>query len=234
MNRSALAICALLLAAAPSLATAEALTSCTAGQAVTDKEGKTGVIIADDSKLCQVKYADGQIYSSISGTCAPRRPLPCPSASPDPGRRPPPAHARGHSPSSAGAELPTVLKPPSSRILVYRADRRGHFTVAAAVNGAPVRLVVDTGASLVALTLDDARAAGFDRSQLVFNRVTQTANGPARFAPVMLREIRIEQLAIDNVPAAVIENLDQSLLGMSFLQRLKRFEMREGALTISW
>jgi clan AA aspartic protease (TIGR02281 family) len=51
---------------------------------------------------------------------------------------------------------------------------------------------------------------------------------------VILREIRIEQLSIENVPAAVIENLDQSLLGMSFLKRLKSFEMREGALTISW
>jgi predicted aspartyl protease len=50
----------------------------------------------------------------------------------------------------------------------------------------------------------------------------------------MLREIRIEQLAIDNVPGAVIENLDQSLLGMTFLHRLKSFQMREGVLTISW
>jgi clan AA aspartic protease (TIGR02281 family) len=51
----------------------------------------------------------------------------------------------------------------------------------------------------------------------------------------MLGEIRIEQLSIDNVAAAVQEqNLKQSLLGMSFLQRLKSFEMREGGLTISW
>jgi aspartyl protease family protein len=117
---------------------------------------------------------------------------------------------------------------------VYRADRRGHFSLAATVNGAPLRFVVDTGASLVALTLADARAAGIGRSELVFNQLTHTANGTVSFAPVMLREIRIEQLSIDNVPAAVIENLDQSLLGMSFLKRLKSFEMREGALTISW
>jgi aspartyl protease family protein len=104
----------------------------------------------------------------------------------------------------------------------------------ATVNGAPTRFVVDTGASLVALTLDDARAAGIGRSELIFNELTQTANGRVHFAPVMLREVRIEQLSIENVPAAVIENLDQSLLGMSFLKRLKRFEMREGALTISW
>ena len=128
----------------------------------------------------------------------------------------------------------TVLRPSSNRTLVYRADRRGHFSLTATVNGAPIRVVVDTGASLVALTLDDARAAGIGRSELLFNQVTQTANGRVRFAPVMLREVRIEQLSIENVPAAVIENLDQSLLGMSFLKRLKSFEMREGALTISW
>src|SRR5258706_5583650 len=81
---------------------------------------------------------------------------------------------------------------------------------------------------------EDAQAAGINRSELVFNRITRTANGAARFAPVMLREIRIGQLSIDSVPAAVIENLDQSLLGMSFLTRLKSFEMREVALTISW
>jgi predicted aspartyl protease len=47
------------------------------------------------------------------------------------------------------------------------------------------------------------------------------------------REIRIEQVAIDNVPAAVMENLGQSVLGMSFLNRLKGFDIRQGALTIS-
>jgi aspartyl protease family protein len=128
----------------------------------------------------------------------------------------------------------TILKPSSSRTLVYQADRRGHFILTAAVNGAPIRLVVDTGASLVALTLEDAAAAGIGRNELVFKQITHTANGPVRFAPVMLHEIRVERLAIDNVSAAVIEHLGQSLLGMSFLMRLKGFEMREGTLSIGW
>jgi aspartyl protease family protein len=156
-------------------------------------------------------------------------------ASPGAGR-PDPANAVAPTrpPSSNSAQALTVLRPAPNRALAYRADRRGHFTLTAAVNGTPIRLVVDTGASLVALTLDDARAAGFGRGELVFGQVTHTANGPVRFAPVNLREIRIGQLSIENVPAAVIENLDQSLLGMSFLKRLKGFEMREGVLTISW
>ena len=99
---------------------------------------------------------------------------------------------------------------------------------------APIRAVVDIGASLVALTVEDAQAAGINRSELLFNRITRTANGAARFAPVTLRVIRIGQISIDNVPAAVIENLGQSLPGMSFLTRLKSFEIHEGTLTINW
>jgi aspartyl protease family protein len=231
MNRVVSVLAVLVFGSAASPAAPQELTRCVAGQQVIDKEGKSGVILADDSKLCQVKYADGQIYSwifwNLRPTAAPAQPglvtpttrVPDPTGTPAPTNTPPAL---------------TVLRPSSNRTLVYRADRRGHFSLTATVNGAPIRVVVDTGASLVALTLDDARAAGIGRSELLFNQVTQTANGRVRFAPVMLREIRIEQLSIENVPAAVIENLDQSLLGMSFLKRLKSFEMREGALTISW
>ena len=134
------------------------------------------------------------------------------------------------------APLQTILRPaPSPHILVYHADPRGQFSFSAVVNGAPVRFLVDTGATFVTLTREDARAVGINPDALVFNRRAITANGEVRIAPVVLREIRIEQLAIDNVVAAVQDqNLKQSVLGMSFLRRLKSFEMREGALTISW
>src|SRR5712675_1810249 len=90
MNKSALALGALVLAGVPSLAPAQALTKCIGGQEVTDKEGKTGVIVSDDSKLCQVKYADGQTYSwiywNLRPTGSPAKPgLATPGASP-PGR----------------------------------------------------------------------------------------------------------------------------------------------------
>src|SRR6201984_764736 len=231
MNRVVLAFAVLMLSSAASPAAPQELTRCVAGQQVIDKEGKSGVIVADDSKLCQVKYADGQIYAGIfwnlhptaapaqSGLVTPDARVPDPTGTPPSGNAPPAL---------------TVLRPSSNRTLVYRADRRGHFTLTATVNGAPTRFVVDTGASLVALTLDDARAAGIGRSELNFNELTQTANGRVHFAPVMLREVRIEQLAIENVPAAVIENLDQSLLGMNFIKPLKSFESREGVLTIIW
>jgi len=213
---------ALALAGGPSLVAAGELTKCVAGQEVTDTEGKTGIIVVDDEKLCQVKYADGQIYRWISWNLHPT------SASTNLGsvtqtRRP------GQSPTAL-----TVLRPSSNNSLVYRADRRGHFILTAAINGAPIPVVVDTGASLVALTLEDARAAGINRGELLFDRITRTANGAARFALATLREIKLGQLSMENVPAAVIENLDQSLLGMSFLRRLKSFEFRQGELTINW
>lgn len=104
----------------------------------------------------------------------------------------------------------------------------------ARVNGARVPLLVDTGASLVGLSPEDAKAAGIDSGQLTFNQQVHTANGTVRAAFVQLREIRLDELEIADVPAVVIESLKKSVLGMSFLRRLKSFDMRDGALTMSW
>lgn len=100
------------------------------------------MIIADDSKLCQVKYADGQIYRWSFWNLQPVVSSKSAQAMPEPAapRTPNPAQ------SSDGPQSPTVLKPSSNRTLAYRADRRGRFAVAAAVNGAPFRFLVDTGA----------------------------------------------------------------------------------------
>jgi aspartyl protease family protein len=220
------ACAAIALAGGPSLVAAAELTKCVAGQEVTDEEGKTGIIVVDDDKLCQVKYADGQIYRWIFWNLRPA------AARANPGSVMPQTAALG--PSNRSPTAPTVLRPSSNQSLVYRADRRGHFILTAAINGAPIRVVVDTGASLVALSLDDAQAAGINRNEMRFDRITRTANGATRFALVTLRQIQNGQLSVDNVPAAVIESLDQSLLGMSFLTRLKSFEIRQGALTFNW
>jgi aspartyl protease family protein len=133
----------------------------------------------------------------------------------------------------AGIAAPPLSAPPSNTI-VYTANERGHVLLDAAVNGAPVRMLVDTGASLVTLTPTDARAAGINPASLAFSGHVQTANGTARMAPVTLREIRVGQLSIYDLPAAVLENLNVSLLGMSFLSRLQGYEMRDGKLTITW
>jgi aspartyl protease family protein len=134
---------------------------------------------------------------------------------------------------------PTAMSVPQpsaspSNTIVYTANEMGHVVLDAAVNGAPIRMLVDTGATLVTLTPADARAAGINPASLVFNGHAQTANGSARMAPVTLREIRIGQLSVYDVRASVLENLNVSLLGMSFLGRLQAYEMRDGKLSISW
>jgi aspartyl protease family protein len=133
------------------------------------------------------------------------------------------------------ADGPVVLRGNGTiGTLSYRPDNRGHFWIDATVNGAPMRFLLDTGASYVGLTRNDAASAGFAKYQLDYTQRTNTANGQARVAPIKLREIRIGQLAIDDVPAVVGENLGVSLLGMSFLKRLHGYEIRDGVLTITW
>jgi clan AA aspartic protease (TIGR02281 family) len=233
---SALALCTIVVTAAPSLAEAQALTTCAVGQMVTDRENKTGIIVSAGNNLCQVEYPDGQVYGWIYWNLRPAPPnqpgLPAVGKAPSPSPVSPPAPA---DPPGNNATAPTILRAgPGVHTLTYRADPRGHVALVALVNGAPVRFLVDTGASRVTLTAEDARAAGIGSGELVFNQRSQTANGLAREAPVTLHEVRIDRLSIDNVSAAVNENLTVSLLGMSFLKRLKSFEMRDGSLTISW
>lgn len=123
---------------------------------------------------------------------------------------------------------------PPTDSLSYPVDASGHVVLEAEIDGAVLRLLVDTGASLVSLTAADARAAGIGPDRLDFTGRALTANGPVRLAPVTLREIRIGQFTAANVPGAVFENLNVSLLGMSFLSRLRSYRMADGRFTIAW
>lgn len=116
----------------------------------------------------------------------------------------------------------------------FRARQGNQFFVAAAVNGHPIQFVVDTGATLVSLTPADARAIGFDLGQLDWSVKTETANGNGLNAPVVLKELRLGSIAEFDVPALVMRAPgSQSLLGMSFLSRLKSWQIRDGVLTIA-
>jgi aspartyl protease family protein len=110
----------------------------------------------------------------------------------------------------------------------------GHYHVDAEINGRSVAVLVDTGASVVALTADDADAAGIFVRDRVFTGRIQTANGSARVAPVLLDEVTIGDITVRDVRAVVSEPgaLSVSLLGMTFLNQLDRVDMRSGKLIL--
>lgn len=109
----------------------------------------------------------------------------------------------------------------------------GHWRTEARVNGRKVEVLVDTGATLVALTQDDARAAGIDVRNLRYSERVRTASGTARAASVTLERVQIGAVRVEDVEAMVIERgLSVSLLGMSFLSRLDRFDVRGPTLRL--
>jgi aspartyl protease family protein len=122
----------------------------------------------------------------------------------------------------------------SSGGVELRAGRHGHFETRAEINGRSVEVMVDTGASLIALTFEDAERAGIYVKDSDFTQRSQTANGVARAAPVMLDRVSIGDITVRNVRASVAERgrLHVTLLGMTFLSRLSRTEMRGGTLVL--
>ena len=110
----------------------------------------------------------------------------------------------------------------------------GHYYLTAQVNGAPVSFVVDTGATGIVLTLDDARAAGIDTSNLAYVGRALTANGEVRTAPVVLETISVGPLNDSRIRATVNEGeMEQSLLGMDYLQRFSSVEISGGKLILT-
>jgi aspartyl protease family protein len=110
----------------------------------------------------------------------------------------------------------------------------GHFETEAEINGRSVDVMVDTGASLVALTYEDATSLGIFLKPSDFTNMARTANGSTRVAPVTLSRISIGDITVRNVPAVVSLRgaSERTLLGMSFLKRLTRVEMRAGMLVL--
>ncbi len=110
----------------------------------------------------------------------------------------------------------------------------GHFVTRVRINGAPVKMMVDTGASSVVLTQSDARRVGIDTSRLSYSIPVNTANGQTKVAMVRLHAVSIGEIATKNIEAHISPPgaLSQSLLGMSFLSRLRSYEVREGVLIL--
>jgi aspartyl protease family protein len=152
----------------------------------------------------------------------------------------------GGRPSAAVAPVPVPPSPPSrtsdpspplspsGRTVALHADQYGQYEANAVINGVSLPVVVDTGATTVALSSDTARRLGILPPQSAFRVAVSTANGTLTAAPVMLNEIRVGGIAVQNVQAVVIPGgvLSVSLLGMTFLSRLQRFEISGGQLTL--
>lgn len=109
----------------------------------------------------------------------------------------------------------------------------GHYYLTLDVNGQTVEFVVDTGATSIVLTKADAERVGIDVGNLQFFGRANTANGEVRTAPVRLREVAVGGISDRNVPAFVNENdMFQSLLGMTYLQRWDRIEIADRKLIL--
>lgn len=101
------------------------------------------------------------------------------------------------------------------------ADPAGHFVTVGSINGASVRMLVDTGATFISMGIADATRANIDY-QKGQPAMMMTANGPARAWQVKLNSVRVGDVALGQVDAVVHEsNLPVVLLGMSFLNRME-------------
>jgi len=116
--------------------------------------------------------------------------------------------------------------------VVLRRANDGHFYADLKINGARMRLLADTGASVIALSVEDAEDAGIDVNQLDFTLRVGTANGTAMAARVELDEVRIGSIIRDDVTALVARGLSQSLLGMNFFNSLSKFQIENDELLL--
>ena len=114
------------------------------------------------------------------------------------------------------------------------ADQGGQFNTSVEIGGQLVPMLVDTGATVIALSAKDAQLLGISPMPSDFTVKISTANGVIKAARTMLSEVRLENITVRGVQAVVMPEgaLQKSLLGMSFLRKLKRFEVASGKLIL--
>nr|WP_321362398.1 TIGR02281 family clan AA aspartic protease [uncultured Hyphomonas sp.] len=131
---------------------------------------------------------------------------------------------------------PDIPPPPRAnfdKAAIISREADGHYWTRADVQGTDVRFMVDTGASIVALTLHDAQRIGLSPTDLEFDNEVRTAGGVTKGAYIILDHVRIGRVEMEDVSAMVLkEGLEQSLLGMSFLGELYSYEFKGDTLII--
>ncbi len=120
------------------------------------------------------------------------------------------------------------------RSATLTANRNGHFFARAYINGRPISVMVDTGATRIAITYKDAELLGLRPHSSDYTLTTRTANGISRVAPVTLDSVRIGDVEVTDLHGLIAERgkLHVTLLGMEFIRQLERFELRGRELTL--
>ena len=133
----------------------------------------------------------------------------------------------GEGPMPASEQARETARPQHDepRETLLERESNGHFYVDAEVNGEMVKFIVDTGASSVALTTEDAERLGLDFDPAEFEVVGRSATGPAMGQEVELDFIDIEGKRVTAVRGVVLAGLDMSLLGQSYLSRMGTVQM---------
>jgi aspartyl protease family protein len=128
------------------------------------------------------------------------------------------------------------MEPPANNpdSVVVPPDAMGHFRVEGRIDGQIVQFVVDTGASVVALTAEDAASLGIHPAVVDFRALVKTANGTVHAAPIHLNMIEVGNLMVRDVAAIVLPDkaLSDNLLGLSFLSQLRHFEYTDGKMVL--
>lgn len=107
-----------------------------------------------------------------------------------------------------------------------------HFYADASVNGQPVRFLIDTGASEIALTEKDARKAGIPVDPGKYELVGEGASGIVRGQYVQLNGIEVNGIRRENAKAVVVEGANVSLLGAPFLETIDEIVIRKDQMTL--
>ncbi|WP_300526892.1 TIGR02281 family clan AA aspartic protease [Maricaulis sp.] len=143
-------------------------------------------------------------------------------AQPEFTHRPPRSMAPGTSFSSVRA----------GETIILQRQPDGHYYVDASINGAEVVFLVDTGATGVAITADDARRIGVNMERLDYRVNVSTANGRALAAPILIRELELPNNRFTDVPALIMQSGGRSLLGMEILEEFRSVEIRDDQLIL--
>lgn len=143
-------------------------------------------------------------------------------------------------PAPAPAKVQTVktaepkVEPLPNNAATIRRESDGHFWTRADVQGSSLKFLVDTGASVVALTQRDAKRLRIDLDDLVYNNRVSTAGGEVMSASIRLDYIRIGNVRLEDIDAIIIQEdvLENSLLGMTFLGELYSYEFKGNTMII--